>query len=140
MRERTAAKLGAATLLAAGSLLCGAGAAQADDGGGPEARTAARSADAPSVRAGHCWKDNDGRNRWWCHNIVDMPVYKYPRTSSAVVGWIGTNPSWFNCKKWGEAHSGPHPHRYLDTVADNGEHGYVSDNHIIDETDPVEAC
>ena len=141
MREQTTAKLGAAALLAAGALLCGAGPALADNGGGPGEGTSARSADGPSVLAGHCWKDNDGRNRWWCHNIVGMPVYSHPNTGSTVVGYIGTNPSWFYCNyNTGAPHGGPHSQRYLLTVADNGAEGYVNDNDIIDETDPLWAC
>ncbi|MGY1440050.1 hypothetical protein [Streptomyces reniochalinae] len=105
--------------------------------------SAAPSVDSAHVetQAGKCWRDNDGRLRYWCHNRVGAFVYSHPNTGSKVVGYIDSNPSWFECNyDTGANHGGPHPTRYLYTTADNGKEGYVSDNEIIDETDPLPAC
>jgi hypothetical protein len=38
------------------------------------------------------------------------------------------------------ASGGPHPTRWLRTVADNGAYGWMKDTAIYSETDPVRDC
>lgn len=102
---------------------------------------------APSANAAPgCWT-NDGGTRWYCNNVPGAPVYgiignnhSYP-DPSVVVGYMNSNPSWFYCKLDGQAWvGGPHPTRWLMTVADNGRLGFMKDTAISSETDPVRNC
>lgn len=105
----------------------------------------------PSRRRPHpppcgCWSHADGI-RYWCENVSGAAVYGsignsrlYPNPN-AVVGTMHSNPSWFYCKLDGQAHvGGPHPTRWLRTVADNGQYGWMKDTAIYSETDPVRDC
>jgi hypothetical protein len=103
-------------------------------------------ATAPSAAAASpCW--NDGSTKWWCNNVSGAPVYGtvgdnhiYPDPNT-VVGYMYSNPSWFYCKEDGQAWvGGPHPTRWLMTVADNGQLGFMKDTAIYSETDPVLDC
>ncbi|MGW2768526.1 hypothetical protein [Streptomyces sp. NPDC001275] len=50
-------------------------------------------------------------------------------------------PSWFVCKfDGGQNHGGPHPTRWVYTQADNGVWGWMSDNDIASETNPLPSC
>lgn len=100
---------------------------------------------APSASAADgCRPDG---NRHWCDNVVGAPVYGtvgnnhiYPDPNT-VVGYMNSNPSWFYCKMDGQDWvGGPHPTRWLMTVADNGRLGFMKDTDIISETDPVRDC
>jgi hypothetical protein len=102
---------------------------------------------APSASAAsNCWPDGDG-NRYWCNNVSGAPVYGsignsrlYPDPNK-VVGTMFSNPSWFYCKLDDQAWvGGPHPTRWLMTVADNGAFGWMKDTAIYSETDPVRDC
>ncbi|MDX2530929.1 hypothetical protein [Streptomyces europaeiscabiei] len=102
---------------------------------------------SPSASAASgCWSHADG-NKYWCENVSGAPVYGsignsrlYPNPN-AVVGTMYSNPSWFYCKLDGQAHvGGPHPTRWLRTVADNGQYGWMKDTAIYSETDPVRDC
>ncbi|WP_280709658.1 hypothetical protein [Kitasatospora sp. GP30] len=101
---------------------------------------------APSaVAASNCWPGES--NRWYCNNVSGAPVYGtigdnhlYPDPNT-VVGHMNSNPSWFYCKLDGQAWvGGPHPTRWLMTVADNGRLGFMKDTDISSETDPVPYC
>ncbi|CAL9325753.1 hypothetical protein ABZ568_37970 [Streptomyces olindensis] len=102
---------------------------------------------APGASAAdNCWADGDGI-RSWCHNVSGAPVYGYIGNNhiypdpTKVVGYMYSNPSWFYCKLDGQAWvGGPHPTRWLLTVADNGKLGYMKDTAIYSETDPVRNC
>jgi hypothetical protein len=101
---------------------------------------------APSAAAAsNCWPGES--NRWYCNNVSGAPVYgiignnhSYPDPNT-VVGYMNSNPSWFYCKMDGQAWvGGPHPTRWLMTVADNGRLGFMKDTAISSETDPVRDC
>ncbi|MFB7918146.1 hypothetical protein [Streptomyces sp. NPDC056061] len=101
---------------------------------------------APSASAAdNCWPGES--NRWYCHNVPGSPVYgtvgnnhSYPDPST-VVGYMNSNPSWFSCKEDNQDWvGGPHPTRWLMTVADNGQLGFMKDTAIYSETDPVPDC
>ncbi|MFJ2864166.1 hypothetical protein [Kitasatospora sp. NPDC087314] len=101
---------------------------------------------APSASAAdNCWPGEN--NRWYCYNVPGSPVYGtvgnnhlYPDPST-IVGYMNSNPSWFSCKEDGQAWvGGPHPNRWLMTVADNGQLGFMKDTAITSETDPVPNC
>ncbi|MEU0036552.1 MULTISPECIES: hypothetical protein [unclassified Streptomyces] len=101
---------------------------------------------APSAHAAAgCWT-NDGI-RWYCNNVSGAAVYgiignnhSYPDPDK-IVGHMYSNPSWFYCKEDGQAWvGGPHPTRWLMTVADNGQLGFMKDTAIYSETDPVQNC
>lgn len=102
---------------------------------------AAPSADAASG----CWAGSS--NKWYCNNVSGAAVYGtignnhlYP-DPDVVVGRMYSNPSWFYCKEDGQAWvGGPHPTRWLMTVADNGQLGFMKDTAIYSETDPVPTC
>ncbi|WP_411146047.1 hypothetical protein [Streptomyces sp. x-80] len=103
-------------------------------------------ATAPSAAAAsNCWPGES--NRWYCNNVSGAPVYgiignnhSYPDPNT-VVGYMNSNPSWFYCKMDGQAWvGGPHPTRWLMTVADNGRLGFMKDTAISSETDPVRDC
>ncbi|NBE54385.1 hypothetical protein [Streptomyces boluensis] len=100
---------------------------------------------APTVSAADaCWQDG---YRHWCRNVAGAPVYGtignnhiYPDPTT-VVGHMNSNPSWFYCKMDGQDWvGGPHPTRWLMTVADNGQLGFMKDTDIYSETDPVRDC
>ncbi|WP_433544454.1 hypothetical protein ACQPZG_04550 (plasmid) [Streptomyces sp. CA-294286] len=102
---------------------------------------------APAAQAAPgCWT-NDGGIKWYCNNVSGAPVYGtvgnnhlYPDPTK-VVGYMYSNPSWFYCKLDGQAWvGGPHPTRWLMTVADNGKLGFMKDTAIYSETDPVRNC
>jgi hypothetical protein len=102
---------------------------------------------APSANAAPgCWT-NDGGIKWYCNNVSGAPVYgiignnhSYP-DPNRVVGHMYSNPSWFFCKLDGQAWvGGPHPTRWLMTVADNGQLGFMKDTAIYSETNPVRNC
>ncbi|WP_327657853.1 hypothetical protein [Streptomyces sp. NBC_00483] len=122
MKRKLASVLGAVAL-AAGAVVTLAPTASAADG---------------------CWQDG---NRHWCHNVAGAPVYGtignnhlYP-DPGRVVGYMNSNPSWFYCKMDGQDWvGGPHPTRWLMTVADNGQLGFMKDTDIYSETDPVRDC
>lgn len=122
MRSKLASFL-AATALAAGAVVALAPGASAAD---------------------NCWQDG---NRYWCHNVSGAAVFGsvgnnhlYP-DPTVVVGYMNSNPSWFYCKLDGQAWvGGPHPTRWLMTVADNGQLGWMKDTAISSETDPVRNC
>ncbi|MFD0023004.1 hypothetical protein [Streptomyces sp. NPDC058382] len=101
----------------------------------------------PSAHAAtNCAPDSDGI-RWYCNNVSGAPVYgiignnhSYP-DASKVVGYMYSNPSWFYCKLDGQDWvGGPHPTRWLMTVADNGQLGFMKDTAISSETNPVRNC
>ena len=102
-------------------------------------------ATAPSASAASgCWQDG---NRYWCNNVSGAPVYGsvgnnhiYP-DPTRIVGRMYSNPSWFYCKLDDQAWvGGPHPTRWLMTVADNGQLGWMKDTAIYSETNPVRDC
>ncbi|MFB9521436.1 MULTISPECIES: hypothetical protein [Streptomyces] len=102
---------------------------------------------APAAHAAPgCWT-NDGGIKWYCNNVSGAPVYGtignnhlYPDPTK-VVGHMYSNPSWFYCKLDGQDWvGGPHPTRWLMTVADNGKLGFMKDTAIYSETDPVRNC
>ncbi len=95
--------------------------------------TTAGSAQAASP----CWQDG---SVWYCNNATGAKVYKGANTHE-VVGRMYSNPSWFVCKfDGGQNHGGPHPTRWVWTQADNGNTGWMSDNDITSETDPLPSC
>jgi hypothetical protein len=99
----------------------------------------------PASAAGGCWPGD--HNQWWCNNVSGAPVYGtvgdnhiYPDPTTTV-GYMYSNPSWFFCKMDGQAWvGGPHPTRWLMTVADNGRLGFMKDTAISSETDSVRDC
>ncbi|MFJ4632995.1 MULTISPECIES: hypothetical protein [unclassified Streptomyces] len=103
---------------------------------------------APSASAASgCWYSG---SHWWCNNRAGAPVYgfkdlarDYP-DSSRIVGYMNSNPSWFNCRYDGGASDeyvgGPHPYRWEWTEADNGQWGWMKDTAISSETNPLPAC
>ncbi|MFB7326641.1 MULTISPECIES: hypothetical protein [unclassified Streptomyces] len=87
--------------------------------------------------ASPCWKSGSA---WYCNNASGAKVYKSTNTGS-VVGRMYSNPSWFVCKfDGGQNHGGPHPTRWVYTQADNGARGWMSDNDITSETNPLPSC
>ncbi|MFE2264123.1 hypothetical protein [Streptomyces griseosporeus] len=114
---RKALALGAATVTAGAALtLTTAGSAQA---------------------ANPCWRDG---SVYYCDNATGARVYAGANTNE-VVGRMYSDPSWFVCKfDGGQNHGGPHPNRWLYTQADNGRWGWMSDNDIASETNPVPSC
>lgn len=115
--NRNAIAAGAAALtISAGLLLGTAGSAQAAD---------------------PCWREG---TTWYCYNASGANVYAGPNTSQ-VVGQMFSTRSTFSCKTdGGQNHGGPHPTRWLSTQADNGRWGWMSDNNISSNTDPVPSC
>jgi hypothetical protein len=102
---------------------------------------------APSASAASaCWRHEDGI-RWWCNNVAGAPVYGsvgnnplYPDPDQ-VVGTMNTDPSRFFRKMDNQAWvGGPHPTRWIKTVADNGRLGWMKDTAIYSETDPLRDC
>lgn len=92
-----------------------------------------------TAQAAPCWPKS-GSYFYWCNNIPGAPVYS-PKDFKTVVGYMHSNPSWFQCRyEYGPNHGGPHPTRWLYTQADNGAWGHMNDNHIASETDPVPVC
>ncbi|MEV5445185.1 hypothetical protein AB0N23_21995 [Streptomyces sp. NPDC052644] len=86
-----------------------------------------------------CWPKS-GSYYYWCNNIPGSPVYS-TADYKTVVGYMYSNPSWFQCRyEYGPNHGGPHPTRWLYTQADNGAWGFMNDNHIHSETNPVPVC
>ncbi|MER7896828.1 hypothetical protein ABTX62_12080 [Streptomyces sp. NPDC096046] len=85
--------------------------------------------------------------RTWCHNVSGAAVYgsignnrRYPDPTT-VVGHMYSNPSWFYCKLDNQAWvGGPHPTRWVLTVADNGQLGWMKDTAIYSETNPLRDC
>ncbi|GAA2918256.1 hypothetical protein [Streptomyces mexicanus] len=114
---RKALAVGAATVTTAAALaLSAAGGAQA---------------------ANPCWRSG---SVWYCNNATGAKVYAGANTGSEI-GRMYSNPSWFVCKfDGGQNHGGPHPHRWVYTQADNGKWGWMSDNDISSETDPLPSC
>lgn len=103
-------------------------------------QASAESATMGTRDVGICWLHDDNF-RWWCYNKVGAKVYAGKGTGTGVVGSIRSNPSWFYCRADdGQNHGGPHPRRWVLTVADNGERGWVSDNDIADDTNPMRKC
>jgi hypothetical protein len=100
----------------------------------------------PASAADGCWPDG-GSNKYWCENVSGAAVYGsignnhlYPNPNE-IVGTMYSNPSWFYCKLDDQAWvGGPHPTRWLMTVADNGRLGWMKDTAIYSETDPVRYC
>lgn len=87
--------------------------------------------------AAPCWRDG---SVWYCSNATGANVYA-GANSNRVVGRMYSNPSFFVCKfDGGQNHGGPHPTRWVYTQADNGEWGWMSDNDISSETDPLPSC
>ncbi|MFD0775565.1 hypothetical protein ACFQZ2_16655 [Streptomonospora algeriensis] len=99
----------------------------------------------PAAAAGDCWY-SDGK--WWCNNVSGAPVYGFQGNGDSfqpdpdrIVGYMYTNPSWFDCKLESIYYvGGPHPYRWEMTTADNGELGFMKDTDIASETDPLPTC
>lgn len=151
MRARKlAVTIGAAAAFALGVTVPAAVAAQAGDSAtstkvqppteapGPEAVAKAKAASkGESVgTANACWSDG----KWWCNNVAGAPIYA--SGSTTVVGHVETNPSVFVCRSDnGGNHGGPHPTRWEWTQADDtGAWGWMNDNDISSETDPLPVC
>lgn len=83
----------------------------------------------------------EANGHWYCDNVHGAPVYYAPTPTFGIAGYMFTRPSWFICRtdKGGYV-GGPHPNRWLFTVADNGKSGYMADTDIYSETDPVPVC
>ncbi|WNZ07858.1 hypothetical protein [Streptomyces sp. 11x1] len=102
---------------------------------------------APSASAATNCRRHEDCIRWWCNNVSGAPVYGsvgsnrlYPNPNQAV-GTMNTNPSWFYCKLDNQAWAGgPHPTRWLRTVTDNGQPGWMKDTAIYSETNPLRDC
>ncbi|MGK5548152.1 hypothetical protein ACSNOH_25980 [Streptomyces sp. URMC 127] len=89
------------------------------------------------MKAPGCWYSG---NHWWCNNRVGAPVYQ-AGSEQVVAGYMYSNPSWFVCRTEGGAHSGgPHPTRHIWTQADNGAWGWMHDDQISSETNPLPTC
>ncbi|MER5489434.1 hypothetical protein ABT024_40640 [Streptomyces sp. NPDC002812] len=96
------------------------------------------SAAGSAQAANPCWKSG---SVWYCNNATGANVYASTNTSSGVVGRMYSNPSFFVCKfDGGQNHGGPHPTRWVWTQADNGKWGWMSDNDIVSETNPLPSC
>jgi hypothetical protein len=78
---------------------------------------------------------------WYCDNVHGAPVWYQPNVLGGVAGYMQTRPSWYYCRtdKGGYV-GGPHPNRWLSTVADNGKAGWMKDTDIYSETDPLPPC
>ncbi|MFC0548885.1 hypothetical protein [Kutzneria chonburiensis] len=77
-------------------------------------------------------------NDWYCNNKPGIAVtYAYK-----IVGYLDTGRNAFDCRyDSGDYHGGPHPYRWIYTQADHtGKYGFVSDNDIYDNTDPLRSC
>ncbi|MFI5806305.1 hypothetical protein [Streptomyces sp. NPDC051561] len=87
--------------------------------------------------AAPCWHSG---GKWWCNNKRGAAVWD--ADSVTIVGYMNTNPSWFNCRLDADSTGGggPHPNRWLLTTADNGQVGWMKDSDIYSETDPVRVC
>jgi hypothetical protein len=148
--RKLAVTFGAAAALALGVTVPVAVAAQADAQGstqgtklqpptgkpGPEAVAAAKAASEGDGigTANSCWYDG----KWWCNNVAGAPIYD---SNYNVVGHVETNPSIFVCRAEGGDHGGTHPTRWEYTQADDtGAWGWMSDNDISSETDPLPVC
>lgn len=102
----------------------------ADAGASASSRAAAA---APA-----CWWDG-GKGHWYCNNRRHAPLYDGDR----IVGYVDTTTSWFRCRRdGGRNHGGPHPTRWELTRADTAGNpwGWMSDNDISSETDPLPTC
>ncbi|MEV5724908.1 MULTISPECIES: hypothetical protein [Streptomyces] len=92
---------------------------------------------ANAQAAAPCWQDG---SVWYCNNATGANVYA-GANSNRVVGRMYSNPSFFVCKfDGGQNHGGPHPTRWVHTQADNGQWGWMSDNDISSETNPLPSC
>jgi hypothetical protein len=82
---------------------------------------------------------------YYCYNIAPTPVW-YTAFGTPQVGTLESDPSWFACKiddgEFNGETNGPHPRRWLWTKADTpaGTWGWVPDDQIYSETDPVPNC
>lgn len=100
-------------------------------------RPATAAAGAAHERADGCWQDG---GRWYCRNRAHAPI----RQGDRVVGYVVTTTSVFRCRSdAGENHGGTHPTRWVYTQADEPASrpwGWMSDNDIYSETDPLPVC
>lgn len=88
----------------------------------------------------------DGSGYYWCYNVSGAPVYDsresdgYP-VPDRIVGFMYSTHSWFICRREdGPNVGGPHPNRWLFTMADNGAWGWMKDTLISSETNSVRPC
>lgn len=107
---------------------------------------------ATAHAASSCWDAGftapDAEHRlheaYYCNNVSPTYAYSNPSLDWDVVGTLVSNPSWFVCSMDNGAPNGevngPHPTRWLYTQTDTGAWGWVSDNKILSETDPVPTC
>ncbi|MEV7007933.1 hypothetical protein [Streptosporangium sp. NPDC051022] len=103
--------------------------------------------------AGPCWYSG---SHWWCNNVSGAKVYGFREDTARnypdrnrTVGRMFSNPSWFQCRFDGSPDNGngdtywvggPHPYRWIWTMADNHEWGWMKDTDISSETQTLPPC
>ncbi|MGW2567767.1 hypothetical protein [Streptomyces sp. NPDC001537] len=82
-------------------------------------------------------------NHWWCRNKPGIRV----QWAGQTVGYLNSDTNWFTCRYEGDptGGGGPHPNRWIYTLADtphlsHGGWGFVKDSDVIDETNPLPRC
>ncbi|MFF0741759.1 hypothetical protein ACFYVL_15285 [Streptomyces sp. NPDC004111] len=120
----------AAATLSAGLVLAATGI-------GTAAQAAAPAVAPQKTAAAPCWASG---GKWWCDNKRGAAVWA--ADSVTVVGYMNSNPSWFDCRLEADptGGGGPHPNRWLLTTADNGKRGWMKDSDVYSETNTVPAC
>jgi hypothetical protein len=79
---------------------------------------------------------------YYCNNITPVSVYQFPDRGQTV-GFMYERTNWYACQiNWGDfnGESGSHARRWLFTLDDTGQWGWVADSDIYSETDPVPTC
>ncbi|MEV5793519.1 hypothetical protein [Streptomyces sp. NPDC052192] len=98
----------------------------------------------PSGNAAVSTCEGDALNgHWWCENKPGIRV----QWAGQTVGYLNSDTNWFTCRYEGDptGGGGPHPNRWIYTLADtphlgHGGWGFVKDSDVIDETNPLPRC
>ena len=98
---------------------------------------------AARVAASNCLRDQSATNHWWCNNRAGIRV----EWDGETVGYLNSTTNWFTCRYEGDptGGGGPHPNRWIYTLADSphrshGGWGFVKDSDVYDETNPLPPC
>ncbi|MET7355223.1 MULTISPECIES: hypothetical protein [Streptomyces] len=102
--------------------------------------------------ASNCWSAQEYKRApyfgqiypvFYCNNLAGEPIHEFPDRGN-VVGYMNSTTSWFLCRddygdfngEWNPSHAS----RWIYTLADNGQWGFMNDKNISSETDPLTEC
>lgn len=105
--------------------------------------TSAAVAQTPASAAASTCDGDALSGHWWCTNKPGIRV----QWAGQTVGYLNSGRNWFTCRYEGDptGGGGPHPNRWIYTLADtphlgHGGWGFVKDSDVIDETNPLPRC